>query len=99
MPQTTRLNVKTKGEHVKNAAIRRIIRDSLVACTFLSVGTAEKHLIGNKVVADVLTCLFWERWPAEDLVEVGGRIICQGRLFNARESMTREHECQTVGIK
>jgi aldehyde:ferredoxin oxidoreductase len=88
----TRLNVKGKGEQVRNAAIDRIIRDSLIICTFLSIGPAEKQIIGNKVIAEVLTSLFGEPWSIEDLIQVGRRIICQERLFNAREGMTREHD-------
>ena len=48
----TRLNVKGKGEYVKNTAIGRIMRDCLITCTFLAVGPPEKQVIGNKMVAE-----------------------------------------------
>ena len=86
----TRLNVK--GKYVKNAAIGRITRDCLITCTFLAQGPPDKQVIGNKLVAEMLTSLFGEPWSVEDVLEVGTRIICQERLFNAREGMTREHD-------
>jgi len=88
----TRLNVKGKGEYVKNTAIGRIIRDCLVTCTFLAIGPPDKQVIGNNLVAEMLTSLFGEPWSVEDLKQAGTRIICQERLFNAREGMTREHD-------
>ena len=52
----------------------------------------DKQVIGNKLVAEMLTSLFGEPWSVEDVLEVGTRIICQERLFNAREGLTREHD-------
>jgi len=88
----TRLNVTEKGEYVKNAAIERITRDCLITCTFLIQGPPDKQVIGNKLVAELLTSVFGETWSVNDLNRAGERIICQERLFNAREGMSREHD-------
>jgi aldehyde:ferredoxin oxidoreductase len=85
----TRLNVKGKGEYVKNAAVSRIIRDSTIVCTFLSVGPPEKQVISNATLAQVLSALLGESWSTNEIQKVGERIMCIERLFNAREGMTR----------
>jgi len=88
----TQLNIKGKGEYVRNTAISRIIRDSLITCTFLSFGPPDTQVIGNMVVAEALTSLFGEPWSVEDLKEVGIRVMCQERLFNVREGTTRKDD-------
>jgi aldehyde:ferredoxin oxidoreductase len=88
----TNLDVKGKGEYVRNTAIGRIIRDSLIVCTFLAIGPPEKQVISDEVVLKALTSFLGEPWSFEDLKKVGTRVICQEKLFNAREGITRDHD-------
>jgi aldehyde:ferredoxin oxidoreductase len=81
----TRLDVEGKGEYVKNAAINRIIRDSLIVCAFTP-------LYKEDMVVKVLSALFGEQWSAEDVKEVGVRVMCQERLFNMREGITEKDD-------
>jgi aldehyde:ferredoxin oxidoreductase len=81
----TRLEVVGKGEYVKNAAKSRIVRDSLIVCTFTPLYT-------DDLVAKVLSSLFGETWSATDINEVGLRIMCQERLFNMREGITAKDD-------
>jgi aldehyde:ferredoxin oxidoreductase len=82
----TRLEVAGKGEYVKQAAISRIVRDSLICCTFTPV-------YGEEMVVKVLSSLSGEAWSAPDIKEVGLRIMCQERLFNMREGITEKDDC------
>jgi len=82
----TRLEIKGKGELVKNLAIGRIIGDSLPFCTFLG------GVITMPIVADVVTSLFGEPWSVDDLKTVGMRTMCQERLFNMREGVSQEDD-------
>ena len=81
MFDNTRLEVAGKGEYVKQAAISRMVRDSLIVCTFTP-------LYAEEMVVKVLSSLFGETWSAKDINEVGLRIMCQERLFNMREGIT-----------
>jgi aldehyde:ferredoxin oxidoreductase len=81
----TRLDVAGKGEYVKKAAISRMIRDSLIVCTFTP-------LYSEEMVVKVLSSLFGETWSATDIEEVGLRIMCQERLFNMREGITEKDD-------
>ena len=81
----TRLHVSGKGEYVKQSAISRIIRDSLILCAF-------PPLFNNALLAEILSSLFGEAWPVDDLKQVAERIMCQERLFNMREGITRKHD-------
>jgi len=81
----TRLEVAGKGEYVKQAAISRMIRDSLIVCTFTP-------LYAEEMVVKVLSSLFGETWSAADINEVGLRIMCQERLFNMREGITEKDD-------
>jgi aldehyde:ferredoxin oxidoreductase len=85
MFDNTRLEVAGKGEYVKRAAISRIVRDSLIVCTFTPVYDEE-------MVVKVLSSLFGETWSATDIKEVGLRIMCQERLFNMREGITQKDD-------
>ncbi len=85
MFDNTRLDVAGKGEYVKKAAISRMVRDSLIVCTFTPLYTEE-------MVVKVLSSLFGERWSATDIKEVGLRIMCQERLFNMREGITEKDD-------
>jgi len=81
----TRLKVEGKGEQVRQAAISRIVRDSMIVCTFTPV-----YL--NPMLVDILSALFEESWSLDDIQEVGMRVMCQERLFNMREGITREND-------
>jgi aldehyde:ferredoxin oxidoreductase len=80
----TRLQVKGKGEQVKNMAIGQMLTDSIPCCSF-----------GRQVFGSVdknVSSLFGEDWSFADLKEAGMRIMCQERLFNMREGITREDD-------
>jgi aldehyde:ferredoxin oxidoreductase len=79
----TRLGVEGKGAYVKKAAIGRIIKDSMVVCTF-------SPLYNEKIITEVLSSVSGEPWSVDDLNEVGVRIMCQERLFNMREGLTEK---------
>lgn len=81
----SRLTVKGKGEQVKQAAISRIIRDCLILCTFTPVHS-------NPMIAEMLSALSEETWTTDDIQEAGTRIMCQERLFNMREGVTRKDD-------
>jgi len=80
----TRLQIEGKGEQVKNMAIGQMITDSIPCCSF-----------GRRVFGSVdknISSLFGEVWSFDDLKEAGMRIMCQERLFNMREGITREDD-------
>ena len=82
----TRLNVEGKGEQVKNAAIGRIIGDSLILCTFPG------PMYTRDMQAEALSALFTQPWSVAELNEAGERVMCQERLFNTREGLTRKDD-------
>ena len=84
----TRLDVEGKGEQFKNIAIDYIIRDCLPSCAFAMAASAID--IGN--MAEALSSLFGQEWSIEHLNEVSLRIMCQERLFNMREGITRKDD-------
>ena len=84
--------VEGKGDYVRNAGMERIIRDCLITCTFLSLGPPEKHVIGDNVIIDALIALTGESWSVRDIEEVDRRVMCQERLFNARDGLTRKDD-------
>jgi aldehyde:ferredoxin oxidoreductase len=81
----SRLDVEGKGEYVKNTAIGQIIRDSLIICTFCPA-------FSDGILSKTLSALFGQPWSVEDFREVGMRVMCQERLFNMREGMTRKDD-------
>ena len=82
----TRLNVEGKGEQVKNAAIGRILGDSLILCTFPG------PMYTREMQADALSSLFTQPWSVAELNEAGERVMCKERLFNMREGLTRKDD-------
>jgi aldehyde:ferredoxin oxidoreductase len=82
----SRLNVEGKGEQVKNAAIGRILCDSLILCTFPS------PLYTRDMMAEAVSSLFVKPRTVAELSEAGERIMCQERLFNMREGLSREDD-------
>ncbi len=43
-------------------------------------------------MADILSSLFREPWSVDEFREAGVRIMCQERLFNMREGITRKDD-------
>jgi aldehyde:ferredoxin oxidoreductase len=82
----TRLNVEGKGEQVKNAAIGRILGDSLILCTFPSA------ICTRDIMAEAVSSVFAEPWSVGDLNEAGERVMCQERLFNTREGLSSKDD-------
>jgi len=82
----SRLNVEEKGEQIKNAAIGRILGDSLILCTFPSA------VYTRQIMAEAVSSMFVEPWSVEDLNEAGERVMCQERLFNIREGLSRKDD-------
>jgi len=82
----TRMQVEGKGEYVKDTAIGRIIRDSIIMCTFPG------PIVTDAMLPDILSSLFGESWTLDDVRQVGVRIMCQERLFNMREGLTRKDD-------
>ena len=84
----TRLNINGKGEQVKQAAIGRILHDSLIFCTFpMQVPCFTKDLM-----AETISSALGETYSVDDLDKIGERIMCQERLFNMREGLTRKDD-------
>jgi aldehyde:ferredoxin oxidoreductase len=82
----TRLALEGKGNQVKQAATGRILGDSLIMCTFPG------PMYTREMMAEALSGMFEEPWSVAELNQVGERVMCQERLFNAREGLTREHD-------
>ena len=80
-----RLEIRGKGDQVKKQAIGRILSDSLILCTF------PRHLY-SLYLAEIVSAVLGEQWSADDVVSVGQRIMCQERLFNMREGVTRSDD-------
>ncbi len=81
----TRLDIEGKGQYVIDTGTSRIVRDSIIVCTFLPV-------FSDKILSQVLSSLFGESWSLDDFKEVGIRVMCQERLFNMREGITRKDD-------
>jgi aldehyde:ferredoxin oxidoreductase len=77
-----RLEIQGKGEQVKRQAMGRILSDSLILCTF------SRHLY-HPYLAEIISAILGDQWSMDEVVSVGQRIMCQERLFNMREGVTR----------
>ncbi|MDF1554782.1 MAG: aldehyde ferredoxin oxidoreductase C-terminal domain-containing protein [Deferrisomatales bacterium] len=82
----TRLALEGKGEQVKQAATGRILGDSLIMCTFPG------PMYTREMLAQAASSMFEEPWSVAELNLAGERVMCQERLFNAREGLTREDD-------
>ncbi len=82
----TRLNLEGKGEQVKHAAIGRIVGDSLILCTFPG------PMVTRDIQAEAVSSVFEEALSAAELNETGERVMCQERLFNLREGLSRKDD-------
>jgi aldehyde:ferredoxin oxidoreductase len=85
MADGTRLDVAGKGEYVKRAATSRMVRDSMIFCSFAPI-------FKDEITIDCLSAVFGEAWSEEDLAEMGLRTMCQERLFNMREGITAKQD-------
>jgi aldehyde:ferredoxin oxidoreductase len=82
----TRLNVEGKGQQVKNAAIGRIVGDSMILCTFPG------PMYTREMQAGAISSMFEEPLSVTELNEAGERVMCQERLFNIREGFSRKDD-------
>ena len=78
--------VQGKGELIKKLGIDRIVRDSIVTCSFVG------RIATEAMLPDIVSALVGEPWSADDLRQVGIRVMCQERLFNMREGLTRQDD-------
>ncbi len=83
----TRLEIQGKGKEIKNGAITRILCDSIFVCGFPG-----QRIFPPDIMAGTLSALFGEPWSVDDLDRVGVRVMCQERLFNMREGITRKDD-------
>lgn len=81
----SRLDITGKGAFVKNEAVSRIIRDSMIVCTFTP-------LYDIKMVAETLSALTGKTCTPEELEKIGARIMCRERYFNMREGLTEKDD-------
>jgi len=82
----TRTQMEGKAELVKDWAIHTILRDSIPVCMF------SRLMLPNQMLVNVVSCLFGRPWSYQDLEKVGIRVMCQERLFNMREGITRKDD-------
>ena len=82
----TRMKVEGKGEQVKNMAVQTVLRDCLTICMF------PRLILTATLVPDVVSSILGGSWSADDLIRIGTRVICQERLFNMREGITRKDD-------
>src|SRR5660398_274857 len=64
--------------------------DSLILCTFPMHAVYDRQMM-----AQARSGIFSKQWTTEELKEIGERVMCQERLFNARnarEGLTREDD-------
>lgn len=94
----TRCNIEGKGDTIKNGAINRIVSDSLPVCTFLSSVPTGKSALELETIAEVTTAILGDLWSVDDLEEVGLRTMCQERLFNMREGITRKDDSLPIRL-
>ncbi len=76
--------VEGKGMMVKNAAIRRILCDSAMVCTF-----PYPKIYNDVSMAALFSALLGKECTVAELLRIGERVQTQERLFNVREGLTR----------
>ncbi len=79
----SRQAVEGKGVQVKNAAIGRILADSMILCTFPG------PVYTREILAEAASAMSETPVTVAELTEAGERIMCQERLFNIREGLSR----------
>jgi aldehyde:ferredoxin oxidoreductase len=80
-------DVEGKGNQVRAQAIERILCDSLVFCTFPGC-----QILTLEVMKQALSSVFGRCISIDELDQVGERIMCQERLFNMREGISRKDD-------
>ncbi|MFC1869745.1 aldehyde ferredoxin oxidoreductase family protein [Chloroflexota bacterium] len=80
------MQIEIKGKQVKDQASGRIIRDCIPVCSFSGAA------LTNAMLPELVSALLGESWSADDLREVSVRVMCQERLFNMRQGMTRKDD-------
>lgn len=83
----TRMATEGKGDYVKDIAAEIMLRDSIPICYFILPFNSNWNLL-----ADLLASLSGKQWTAAAAKEAGYRIMCQERLFNMREGVTRKDD-------
>ena len=78
----SRQAVEGKGVQVKNAAIGRILADSMILCTFPG------PVYTREILAEAASAMSETPVTVAELTEAGERIMCQERLFNMREGLS-----------
>jgi aldehyde:ferredoxin oxidoreductase len=81
----TRLNIKGKGEYVKQKAIHNMLRDSVLVCMFTQV-------FDNQILAEAISAVHGEPLSLEEVSLAGERIMAMERLFNVREGISRKDD-------
>jgi aldehyde:ferredoxin oxidoreductase len=76
-----------KGQMVKNAAIRRILCDSAMICTF-----AYPKIYNDESFAAMFSALIGKEITVAEVLKIGERIQNMERIYNAREGLTREDD-------
>lgn len=74
-----------KGQMVYNLGEFNAVKFSLCICDFW--GT-----ISYEIMAELLTLVTGREWTAEEMGEVGRRVLNIGRAFNQREGFNRAHD-------
>ncbi|MFC1872366.1 aldehyde ferredoxin oxidoreductase family protein [Chloroflexota bacterium] len=80
------MSTEGKGLMVRKQAMGQIIRDSLTVCSFPKVA------LDYSVMTGILQAVTGETWTDAELDEAAERTMCQERLFNIREGMTRKDD-------
>ncbi len=76
-----------KGNLVKNAAIRRILCDSAMICTF-----SYPKIYNDESVTALFSALTGREFTIAEVLKIGERVQTMERLFNAREGLTRDDD-------
>ena len=76
-----------KGQMVKNAAIRRILCDSAMICTF-----SYPKIYNDESVAAMFSALIGKEITVAEVLKIGERVQNMERIYNAREGLTREDD-------
>ena len=74
-----------KGQMVYNLGEFNAVKFSLCICDFWST-------ISYDIMAEMLTLVTGRQWTADEMGEVGRRVLNIGRAFNQREGFNRAHD-------
>ena len=76
-----------KGQMVYDLQVSNAVKFSLCICDFW--GTLTRNY---DMMAELMTIVTGREWTAEEMIEVGTRVINIGRAFNQREGFNRTHD-------